>query len=137
MRPALVQRQLTLAGVALLAALGAIALGRADQPLQPAADSPVAPTARWEDGRVAVFGEDRQGQETSCGVTLGRDTVGVAHPVLPCGVELVLSHGGRQVRTEVIAQAPVASGRSFEVTAALASELRLAGETVIRWRFPS
>jgi hypothetical protein len=133
MSPALAQRQVALAGVALLGALGAIALGRADGSAEPV--RPSTATAAWEQGQVALFGEDRMGEQTSCGVTLGPETRGIAHPVLPCGVELILATGSGEARAEVIERGTVEGGRVFDLTPALATELGVQGEASIRWRF--
>jgi hypothetical protein len=142
-KPPLVLRQAALAGIALAAALGAIALGRADDGAEPAAEqttpatSATPTTVQWEEARVGVFGRGRLSEQTACDVTLAAETVGVAHPVLPCGVALVLEHDGREVRTEVIERRAVRTGRAFEVTRALAEALGIRGETQIRWRFAS
>lgn len=133
MSPALAQRQVALAGVALLGALGAIALGRADGSAGPV--RPNTATAAWEQGQVAVFGQGREGEQTACRVTLGPETRGIAHPVLPCGVRLILEADGREVRAEVIERGTVGGGRVFDLTAALAAELGVEGEASIRWRF--
>jgi hypothetical protein len=136
MNPGLLRRQAALAAVALLAAVAVIALvTHGEEPADPVGGAAV-PTVRWEEARVAVFGQDRDGEQTACGVTLAAGVVGVAHPVLPCGVDLVLAHGGREVRTDVIEQAPAQPGRAFHVTTALAEELGIEGEAAIRWRFP-
>ena len=133
MSPALAQRQVALAGIALLGALGAIALGRADGSAEPV--RPNTATASWEQGQVAVFGQGRDGEQTACGVTLGPETRGIAHPVLPCGVELILAVGSREVRAEVIERGTVEGGRAFDLTPALAAELGVQSEASIRWRF--
>ncbi|MGH3031165.1 MAG: hypothetical protein ACRDNE_10440 [Gaiellaceae bacterium] len=136
MKAALLQRQAALAGVALLAALGVVAIGGAgDGPAQPAGAPPPATEPEWQEARVAVLGPERIGQATACGVTLAPETVGVAHPVLPCGVEIVLSANGREVRAQVVEQGGVGEGVAFELTPALAEQLGVAGPTTIRWRF--
>jgi hypothetical protein len=89
----------------------------------------------WEAARVSTFGANRLGAETGCGITLTAQTLGVAHPVLPCGVELVLANAGREVRAEVVEQRAVSAGRAFGLTPALADELGVRGTRVIRWRF--
>jgi hypothetical protein len=66
---------------------------------------------------------------------LDSGTVGIAHPVLPCGVDLVVSSGDRQVRTEVVLHGPVGGGRDFALTRALAEQLGIHGREAIRWRF--
>jgi hypothetical protein len=136
MNPALLQRQAALAGVALLGALGAFALGRvSEEPAEPAAEPPVAPRVTWEEARVSRFGADRLGQQTACGITLTSETLGVAHPVLPCGVALVLAAGNRELRAEVVEKGSVGPGLGFELTPALADRLGLRGSQMIRWRF--
>jgi hypothetical protein len=130
-RPVLLQRLAALAGIALLATLGALALVRDDD----AEPAPPPPQVRWEEARVGIFGADRAGQQTGCGVTLEEGTVGVAHPVLPCGARLVLEREGRQMEAAVIERAATPAGRAFDLTPALASQLGLMGEGTVRWRF--
>ena len=133
MSPTLLVRQAALAGVALLAALGALALGGEDgrtvTPLPDQAET-VAP---WQEAAVGIRG--RPGRRTTCGEVLGPNTVGVVHPVLPCGARLVLRSGQRTETAEVVDRAAVGPGRDFAVTRALAARLGLAGDTRIRWRF--
>jgi hypothetical protein len=68
-------------------------------------------------------------------VRLDSGTVGVAHPLLPCGVDVVVERDGKEIRTEVVERVPVRAGRDFELTQALAAELGVSEETAIRWRF--
>src|SRR5687767_10561049 len=89
--PTLLVRQAALAGVALLAALGALALGGEDgRTVTPSPDQ-VETVAPWQEAAVGVRG--RPGRRTTCGAVLGSNTVGVIHPVLPCGARLVLQIG--------------------------------------------
>jgi hypothetical protein len=136
MKLALVQRQAALAGVALLSALGALALGRAGEEAgELAAEPPVTARVGWQEARVSTLRAERFGRATQCGTTLSRQALGVAHPLLPCGVELVLANGGREVRAKVVERDTVGTGLAFEVTPALADELGLRGTQFIRWRF--
>jgi hypothetical protein len=131
--PALLQRQAALAGVALLATLGALALshkGESPVPLEP-----VPGSIRWEPAVVGVLGPEAYAQKTSCGVALDSGSVGLAHPVLPCGVDIVVAYGDKRIRTEVVARSRVPAGRDFELTKALADELGVHGTQTIRWRF--
>lgn len=131
MKAGLARRQAALAVVALAGALGAIALSRlADDSPEP---PPPTATVEWQEARVGVL--EPGGEPTACGVTLTDTSVGVAHPVLPCGARLVLERAGRRAEAEVVAQGPVAAGRAFEVTPALATQLAIAGEETVRWRF--
>jgi len=131
--PALLQRQAALAGVALLATLGALALGHAGETPLPV--EPVSGAIRWERAVVGVLGPEAYAQKTSCGVALDSGSVGFAHPVLPCGVDIVVAYGDRQIRTEVVARGRVRVGHDFELTKALADELGVHGTQTIRWRF--
>ena len=131
MNAALARRQAGLAGVALVGALGAIALthigdGSTEPPARPA-------VVEWESAQVATF--PVSGQPTACGVTLTSSSLGVAHPVLPCGAKLLLDHEGRRAEAEVVERGSVGQGRSFDLTPALADQLGIAGEATVRWRF--
>jgi hypothetical protein len=134
-RPALVQRQAALAAAALLASLGVLALpSRGDEGSAPLVlRGGLGPT--WETAVVGELPLEAYASETSCGSRLDSGTVGVAHPVLPCGVDLVLELRGTRVRTEVVEHAPVEGGHEFDVTQALAERLGLRGTETIRWRF--
>ena len=126
------QRLAVLAGVALLAALGALALSRAGDDSGPPS---AAPQVRWQTTPVAVFGADRLGQQTACGVTLTAETIGLAHAVLPCGVRLLVERGGRRVEAQVVERTAVPPARAFDVTPALAERLGAPGGGEVRWRF--
>lgn len=133
MSRALLQRQAALAAVALLATLGVLALGDRSAAVAPL--KPGGPALRWESAIVGVLRPEAYARETTCGTTLGSGTLGVTHPVLPCGVDVVLSLGNKEVRTEVVDHAPVGGGREFDLTQALADELGVQGRETIRWRF--
>ena len=131
MNAALARRQAGLAGVALVGALGAIALthmgdGAAEPPARQA-------VVEWEEAQVATF--PVTDQPTACGVTLAPSSFGVAHPVLPCGAKLLLDYQGRRAEAEVVERGSVGQGRSFDLTPALAQQLGIAGEATVRWRF--
>lgn len=133
MSPALLVRQAALAGVALLAALGALALGGdGGRGVTPLPDQ-VVTEAPWQEAVVGVRG--RTGRRTTCGTVLRQETAGVIHPVLPCGARLVLRSGQRTETAEVVDRAAAGAGRDFGVTPALATRLGLDGDTRIRWRF--
>jgi hypothetical protein len=135
--PALVQRQAALAAAALLATLatlGALALSRDDD--GSAQLRPTAPAVRWESAVVGVLPDRAYERPTSCGFTLDSGTIGVAHPLLPCGVDLVVALGDRRIRTEVVERLPVSTGGpDFELTQALADRLGVSGRRTIQWRF--
>jgi len=134
MNPALVRRQASLAAVALLAGLGALALGRLEGG-NGGVGAPGAPAgaSRWQQGLAAPYVVDYV--TTACGVELTPATRGLAHPVLPCGVDLLVAFGDRQVRTEVVDRASGPAGTEFALTEALARDLDLQGTQTIFWRF--
>ena len=74
-------------------------------------------------------------RKTACGVRIRAATLGIGHPVLPCGVRLELEVGGRRVIARVVDRGPHAPGREFDVTHALAARLGLHGARTIHWRF--
>ena len=55
--------------------------------------------------------------------------------MLPCGVDLVVTYRGREVRTEVIERGNVGPESQFDLSTALAGELGFEKPTTIRWRF--
>ena len=130
MKPALARRQAVLAGVALVGALGAIALTRLDDDAEP---PPQQATVEWREARVGILADTQE--VTACGESPTPSTIGVAHPVLPCGAVLLLEHEGRRERAGVVVRIAAESGRAFDVTPALARRLGIAGEAVVRWRF--
>ena len=133
MNPAALQRQAALVGAALLSVLLVVILDqRGDE--SPLTAPPVS-EVQWETATVGVFGRSRFGDTTACGKALTEEALGVAHPVLPCGVDLVVAYKGREVRTEVIEVGPVGTNSQFDLSPALADDLGITGPTEIRWRF--
>jgi hypothetical protein len=137
--PRQLERQLALAGVALVSALGSLAVTRADEGRAPrAAGTPreVPPAAEtWSEAAVGTYGPGLYGRSTECGVDLTATTRGVSHPVLPCGARIVVAHGGRQAETRVIDRRSFGPGRAFALTEALAADLGVTGVQLVRWRF--
>jgi rare lipoprotein A (peptidoglycan hydrolase) len=132
----LLERQVALGGVALLAALGSLALDRApeEQVAEPAPQAPPV-AGRWYEAAVGVYGPGFFGRTTACGVELTRQTRGVAHPVLPCGARIVVSNRGREAETRVVDRGPYGTAQEFALTQALAADLGLSGVQIVRWRF--
>ena len=137
MSPALAQREIALAGVALVAAIVSLALtshnGHAKAPglLQPV----TLEGGRW---RVDLAGATpvHYGRRTNCSILLRPSTIGVTDSVLPCGVKLFLAYGDSpEVLTQVIERRAVPSGRKFELTPKLAEKLGIDGVQKIRWVF--
>lgn len=137
--PALVQRQLALAGVALVSALGTLVFSRGGNGETTGGTNAAVPVSagRWYAARVGVYGHGFFGRTTPCGVELARDTRGISHTVLPCGAKIVVAHAGREVPTQVVDRGAYAPGHEFELTTALASDLGVEAPTTVRWRFAS
>ena len=131
MNAPLVRRQVALAGVALVGALGAIALSQLGDDSEAAAPPPAV--VEWETASVGVF--QPTAEPTTCGVTVTETTIGVAHPVLPCGAKILVEHQGRRTLADVIQRGPVATGQAFDLSPALAQALGVSGEATVRWRF--
>jgi Lytic transglycolase len=131
MNARLARRQAALAAVALVGALGAIALSRLGDDSD-AAPPPTA-TAGWETAQVSVF--EPSAEPTACGIVVDERAVGIAHPVLPCGAKVLVEHQGRQAAAEVVERGPVDTGVAFELSPGLAGALGVAGTATVRWRF--
>jgi len=74
-------------------------------------------------------------EQTTCGLVLTAKSLGVTHPVLPCGARIVVRYGDVTALTEVIDNELQSSGRQFELTEALALRLKLDGIQQVDWRF--
>lgn len=140
MSPFLAQRQIALAGVALLAIVAALVVtelplrGEAEREAE-ARSVPAAGPDDWYLALAAAYEFPPDAAETACGLPAEPETLGVAHPVLPCGAKLVVEHEGRYVLTQVIDRGTGEPGREFDVVAPLARRLGLEGVGQIRWRF--
>ena len=132
MTPAAAKRTLALAGVGLLAALVSLALaspGGEGQTTLP------KPTGTWYRALAAPYSLAASRKRTACGQRISPRTMGVAHPVLPCGAKIYISYGGHRVLTQVIDRGPNAPGREFDVTKALADEIGLRATRSIEGSF--
>ena len=134
--PRLLQREAALAAAALLAAV--VALGVAawheSEPSAKATPASVpAPGGGWYEAIAAQI--HTPSEPTECGYTIDRRLVGVAHPVLPCGVKVVVRYGPNEVVTQVVGRPPPGPGRQFGLTPGLARVLGANGTVRIRWRY--
>ena len=89
----------------------------------------------WYDALAAPRPPAGDAERTSCGLTLTARSLGVTHPVLPCGAKLLVRYGGETILTEVIDNELVATGRQFELTPALAQLIGLDGTQQVEWRY--
>ena len=132
------QRSVALAAVALLAAVAALALSRETNgsDSRPGEASPVTVAETgWYTALAGSRGAPRDAERTTCQRVLTNRSLGVTHPVLPCGVKVYIAYGGTEVLTEVIDSHLKRQGRQFELTEALAQRLGIDGTQQIRWRF--
>jgi hypothetical protein len=134
---ALAQRQIALAGVALLAALVALA-ANAPGRNGPNLPKPV-PSAGggWYHALAASHGNAFSGSTTSCGYQIDKRSLGIAHSTLPCNTKIYLLFKGQVVLVQVIASGgkAVAAGHDFELTPALAARIGLKKTQPIKWRY--
>jgi hypothetical protein len=131
-----VQRLLSLAAIAFLAGLVAVAVveRRDDKPVSTPTGA-VAAGGGWYEALAAPRPPGEDAERTSCGLVLTARSLGVTHPVLPCGAKLLIRYGGETVLTEVIDNDLVATGRQFELTPALAALVGLDGTQEVDWRY--
>ncbi|MGH3111050.1 MAG: hypothetical protein ACRDQT_09055, partial [Gaiellaceae bacterium] len=120
------QRLVVLAGVALRGILVALAIveRRGGDHARGGRTGATAP-AGWNTAFAGSRGPAGDAQRTTCGQVLADDSLGVTHPVLPCGAKVILRNGDTQVLTEVIDNTLVEAGRQLEVTAALGEMIDL------------
>jgi predicted RNA-binding Zn-ribbon protein involved in translation (DUF1610 family) len=125
-----------LAAVALIAAIAAMAIVAQRGTDESAAALTSAPApAGWNIAFAGSRGATGDAQRTTCGQVLAPQSLGVTHPVLPCGAKIILRSGNKQVLTEVIDNTLVEPGRQLEVTEALARKLGIDGTVELQWRF--
>jgi rare lipoprotein A (peptidoglycan hydrolase) len=124
-------RAATLAAVALVA----IALAVALSPRSHTPSALPAPAGDWYTALAAPYAPSKGHLKSACGVTIDTKAIGVAHPVLPCGVKLYVEYKGKQVLTQVVDRGHTVPGREFDLTEALARLLRVQGTQTIQWRF--
>jgi hypothetical protein len=133
------QRTIVLAAVALLAAVGALALTSRDDPLATGTEPRPVPTpdGGWYTALAGSRGLARDAEQTTCRQILTGRSLGVSHPTLPCGAKIFVLYDDTELLTEVIDTRLKEPGRQFELTEALARRLELEGTQEIQWRFAS
>ena len=131
-----VQRLLALGAVAMLAGLVAAAVveRREPEPVQAPRGAVAAGGGRYE-ALAAPRPMGTDAERTSCGLVLTARSLGVTHPVLPCGAKVLVRYGGDTVLTEVIDNELVSAGRQFELTPELARLVGLDGTQEVEWRY--
>jgi hypothetical protein len=130
-----VQRQVALAGIALLAAIVALALTSHGNS-QPITGLPQPVPVAGGSWYTALAGAEpaRYGRRTRCGYLLKPGTVGITDSVLPCGILVYVAYkDSPHILTRVIDRRPVLPGRKFDLTPKLAEELGVDGVQRIHW----
>jgi hypothetical protein len=128
------QRLVLLAAIALLGALVALAIVEEREDARAGVTGAVAPSG-WYTAFAGSRGPAGDAARTTCGHVLSDRSLGVTHPVLPCGAKIIVRYGDAQVLTEVIDNTLVEAGRQLEVTQALALMLDLEDTAEIEWRY--
>ena len=131
-----VQRLLSLAAVALLA--GVVAIAIVDRRKETRVAAPQGATAAgggWYDALAAPRPPGEDAERTGCGLILTSRSLGVSHPVLPCGAKILIRYSGDTVLTEVIDNQLKETGRQFELTPSLAQLVGLDGTQAVEWRY--
>ena len=126
-------RALVLGAIALLAILLGLALtplGRGSSE-----DEAPGPVGEWHDAVVGTYRLDPATRQTACGYAASDRTLGIAHPVLPCGAKIVIEYEDQEVLTEVVDRGRPLPGRAFDLTAPLAARLDFRGVQPIRWAY--
>jgi hypothetical protein len=137
--PVLVQRLLAVLAAALLAAVIGVAVASRDDEVASARPTVPRPAVSSLSGWYAALAGVRErplaGRVSGCGTLLTPKTLGVDHPVLPCGAKIFVVFGGQTVLTTVVDRGPFTPRPDFEVTPSLADLLHLSGVQPIRWSF--
>jgi rare lipoprotein A len=131
MTPRLAQREVSLAGLALLAIAVSLAVTAQTRDSSSTAPQP-------EGSYVALAGSSGPaafGRRTACGGVIRPETVGVSHPTLPCGARVFITFHGQTVLAQVVDRGPYVPGRQFDLTDALARRLGLRGVQEIQWAY--
>jgi hypothetical protein len=138
MSPALAQREIALAAIALLAAIVSLALtshgssAKTRGLIQPI----TLQGGQWRTSLAGASPSAHYGRRTNCDIVIEPGTIGVGSSVLPCGVKLYFAYrNSPHVLTQVIEHRPVPPGRTFELTPRLAEKLGIDGVQKIHWAF--
>jgi hypothetical protein len=136
---ALAQRQLAVLAAAVLAAVVGLAVASRDDGVSPVRTllprPAVSSVSGWYPALAGVRSRSLAGRVSGCGTLLTPKTLGVDHPVLPCGAKIFVAFGEKTVLTTVVDRGPFTPRPDFEVTPALADVLGLTGVQAIRWSF--
>lgn len=129
-------RLLVLGAAALLSALVVLAVSEWGSDSSAPAQGAIAPGG-WYDALASSRGAAGDAERTTCGYILTVRSLGVTHPVLPCGAKILLRFGNETLLTEVIDNKLKRPGSQFELTEEMARRVGLDGVQRVEWRFAS
>jgi len=93
--------------------------------------SPTLQITVYRPGLATLYGKGFFGQQTACGQTLRRATLGVASRTLRCGTEVQIYYGGLTIVVPVIDRGPYANKASWDLTQATAKALGMSGTATV------
>ncbi|HEX8105734.1 MAG TPA: septal ring lytic transglycosylase RlpA family protein [Solirubrobacteraceae bacterium] len=76
---------------------------------------------------ASYYGPGFYGRRTACGYRMSKALIGVAHKKLPCGTQVALRYGGREMIVPVVDRGPYRPGRTYDLTAATAFIIAFGG----------
>ena len=129
------QRVLALAAAAVFAGVLALAVAHQNGTAARAAGPQPAVGAGTDWYRAVAGVYAVRSSRSTCGWLLEPRTLGVIHPVLPCGTKIFVQLGGKRVYPAVVDRGPVPSTVDFDLTSALADRIGLTGTRDVRWAF--
>jgi hypothetical protein len=131
--PALAQRGIALAAVALLAVVVGFAI--VSRGGSSAGDELPEWVGDWYQARAAPMDSELEGTTTACGVRVGPKALGVTDPVLPCGSKIYIGFRDQDVLTQVIGTGLAPGGVRFALTPYLAQTLGIERTATVRWSY--
>jgi hypothetical protein len=131
--PALAQRGIALAAVALLAVVVGFAI--VSRGGSSSGDELPERVGDWYQARAAPMDSELQGTTTACGVRVGPKALGITDPVLPCGSKIYIGFRDQDVLTQVIGTGPAPGGVRFALTPFLAQTLGIERTATVRWSY--
>lgn len=72
---------------------------------------------------VVASYETNFGALDSCGTRLSSTTIGIASPTLKCGTKVTIYYNGKQMTVPVVDHGPYVTGRSYDLTYAVAKDI--------------
>jgi hypothetical protein len=131
--PALAQRGIALAAIALLAVVVGFAIASRDG--SSSRDQLPERVGDWYQARAAPMDAELEGTTTACGVRVGPKTLGITDPVIPCGSKIYIGFRDQDVLTQVIGTGLAPGGVRFALTPHLAQTLGVERTATVRWSY--